>query len=462
MVLFYSLLTVVLLSPLPYGSNRPWSWSLVALLIAVLSIIWAIQYLIDSKRVPCFERFPVIADIVLVFFALAAWVLVQVSDGFPELSHPLWQMQNELLGVSVAHISLTPDDSMTLLMRILSYGLTFWLALCYAQDHHNARRIFQWLMMAGFVYSVYGLVIDLGDFQTNLGQDRSYMNDVTGTFINRNHFATFAGLSLLCTLALLNDSVTVASKYNIGGNIGLQRFLEKLIIRSYFPLLVFFTIGTALILSHSRGGFLSSLLGLIILLTALNVNKRTKNLYMLWVFGVFILVGGVVFYVSSEGLLDRLNEQGLTDALREEVYELTWGAIQTNPWVGFGLGSFEEVFSLYKSLDIVGSVASPSLWDFAHNSYLESIFELGFPGAIALFYCISRLGFICIKGLIIRRKDWIYPATGLAATCLVAAHANVDFSMQIPAVPYIYTLLMGAACAQSFPSGRKHVSRVED
>jgi hypothetical protein len=41
---------------------------------------------------------------------------------------------------------------------------------------------------------------------------------------------------------------------------------------------------------------------------------------------------------------------------------------------------------------------------------------------------------------------------GLAVTALVAAHATVDFSLQIPAVSYAYAFLLGIACAQSFPS----------
>lgn len=454
MTIFYSLLAVIFLSPLPYGSNRPWSWSLCSLLVAILGTIWAVQFFVAKRKAPFFQHIKSMTDVVVLFFIVVCWALIQASTYFAtDLNHPLWQMQNELLQSSSGSISLIPADTLTLLMRLLSYALVFWLALCYSQDAYKARQVFYSLMIAGFVYSAYGLIMSFGDFKP---LEVAYRGDVTGSFVSRNHFATFAGLTLLCTLALLSDSVTAASKYNIGGNLGLQRFLEKLIVRSYFPLLVFFVIGTALILTHSRGGFLSSLLGLIVLLAALNANKSSRNIYVIWIFTGFIVVGGVVFYVSSEGLLGRLNAQGLTDAAREEVYELTWNAILTNPWTGFGLGSFEEVFPLYKSLDVAGGIDQPSLWDYAHNTYLESIFELGFPAALALFYCFLRLAGICVKGLLLRKKDWIYPATGFAATCLIAAHANVDFSMQIPAIPYTYALLMGAACAQSFSTRSKH------
>jgi len=51
-----------------------------------------------------------------------------------------------------------------------------------------------------------------------------------------------------------------------------------------------------------------------------------------------------------------------------------------------------------------------------------------------------------------RRRDWLYPAIGVAATILVAIHSFVDFSLQIPAVAFVYATIMGVAVAQAFSS----------
>jgi O-antigen ligase len=451
-MIFYSLLAIVLLSPLPFGSNTAWAWSLFSLLTGVLIIVWSVLRLFKKQSVPFFSHINTISDVVIVFLILIGWIVIQASGSFlPSLNHPLWQLANEAGVLSPDFISLTPADTITSLMRMLSYVLIFWLSLCYSQDVDKARQVFYSLMVMGFVYSAYALLIYLGDFKMVVWREKThYLNDLTGTFINRNHFATFAGLTLVCTLALVHEGLCFSSKYNIGGNLGWQRFIENLIIRTWLPLLVFAVISTALILTHSRAGFFSSLTGLVVLLIALNANRHSRNFYMLWLFSAFIVLGGFVFYLSGEGLLARLDAQGLTDSGREEVYQLTGAAILTNPWLGFGLGSFAEVFPLYKSLNIASAVTHPSLWDYAHNTYLEIIFELGIPASLALFYCFARLVWICCRGLFIRKRDWIYPAVGLSATCLIAAHALVDFSMQIPAVAYIYVLLMGAACGQSF------------
>ncbi|MFI3191065.1 hypothetical protein BCS42_02655 [Crenothrix sp. D3] len=451
MKLFYCLLLVVFLSPLPYAANTPWAWSLCSLLIATIAIIWAIQSIFSFKN-SFSSQLKLIIDIIVVFFFVVCWVLIQTSHFSPNLNHPLWQLNNSVARSVFGFISLTPADSLDSLMRLLSYALVFFLAFYYSLDVYKARLIFYSLIVIGFFYSAYGLIIYLGDFKMILWREEPDLSSLSSTFVNRNHFATFAGLTLLCSLALIHDATTVSARYNRGGNIGLQRFIENLITRVWFPLLAFIVISTALILTHSRGGFFSSLLGLFVLLLALNSNSKTRNVYILWLFITFIAVGSIVFYISSDGLLSRLDSQGLSDPLRELNHQLTWTAILTNPWLGFGLGSFEEVFPLYKTMEMAGSFTSPYLIDYAHNTYLETIFELGFPAAMGLFYCFLRLASICFIGLFVRKKNSLYPAVGLAATCLIATHACVDFSMQIPAIPYTYALLMGAACAQSFSS----------
>jgi O-antigen ligase len=447
---------VVLLSPLPLGANRPWSWSLLSLLVGLLSILWSLSVFKGGDKVKvALKPLKSLADIILVFIGVLCWGVYQAI--FPATAsqfHPLWTLTNTILNTEITPlISLTSADSITSLMRMLSYALVFFLSFYYCQAREKAKSVFLALMSAGFVYSLYGLFIYFGKYGLVLWfNNPGSLSTVSSTFINKNHFATFAGLTLICTLALLTEGINISASYNSGGNLGWQRFFENLIIRAWFPALVFMIIGTALILSNSRGGFFSSLLGVFVLLTALHLNQQTRNYYVLWLTAIFVILSSLIFNLSGDSLLTRLDAQGLTDDIRKTVFKLTWSAILTNPWLGFGLGSFEEVFPLYKNHDFPSTLTYPFVQDYAHNTYLEVLFELGIPAGLALFYCFFRLAWICFKGLLVRKRDWIYPATGLSATALIAAHASVDFSMQIPAIPYTYLLLMGAACGQSFSS----------
>jgi len=456
-MIFYCLLFTVLLSPLPFGANRAWSWSLWALIIAVLAIAWAISVIKNSKNLQSLQCFNSIRPLIIIFSGVLIWSILQ-TFATNLAPHPLWELTSQALNIPVkASISLTPDDSITSMMRILSYALVFFLSFYYCQSRQKAKQVFISLMVVGGLFSLYGLIIHLGDYQLILWFKKwSSMSSLSSTFVNHNHFATYAGLTLLCSLALIHQSINHSIKYHIGGSLGLQRFVDRLITDSWLPLLLLIIIGSALISSNSRGGFLSIISGILVLLSALHLNKRANTIYILRGSLILLFIIGLIFYLSSDGLISNIQKRGLYDHYRADVYALTWEAIMTNPWAGFGLGSFEEVFKLYKTLDITGNIRGPFRWDYAHNAYLETMFELGIPAALALFYCFFQLGWICFKGLFIRKRDWFYPATGLAATTLIAVHSVVDFSMQIPAVVYTYCLLMGAACAQSFSHSKHH------
>ena len=106
------------------------------------------------------------------------------------------------------------------------------------------------------------------------------------------------------------------------------------------------------------------------------------------------------------------------------------------------------MFRFYRSDDISNFYLK------AHNTYLENILELGYPAALALFATFGGFLVLTFRGLRRRRQHKVYPCIGFAATALVSSHSLVDFSLQIPAVAMTYSLLMGAACAQSWSSQR--------
>jgi O-antigen ligase len=425
------------------------------MLIALLAISWAVKSIFFSRS-DTLSSIPKkqLTVLIISFLLVLLWAFIQTLTTIPSgWIHPLWPIINDTLSTnSQGTISLNRDDTLTSIMRLISYALVFWLSQHYCQHREKAKQVFFCLMLAGFVYSLFGLIIYLGGFDSIIWQHKWSAKTLSSTFVNRNHFATYAGLTLICSLALISESVQVSNRYKLGGFIGLQRFLENLISRTWLPLLAFFIIGTALILTHSRGGFLSTLLAILVLLAALNLIFQTRNIHFLSVVGIFIIIGGWMFYVSGDILTNRFDRLEVNSINRIRVFQITWNAITDNPWLGYGYGCFQEAFAVYKTIDIAGSRNQPLLWDYAHNTYLETMFELGIPAAFALFLCFVKLALDCLKGLFIRKRDLIFPAAGLAATALIASHAIIDFSIQIPAVAYTYALLMGAAWAQSFSS----------
>ncbi|MBM3583180.1 MAG: hypothetical protein FJX36_01800 [Alphaproteobacteria bacterium] len=126
---FWSLAVVVALAPLPFASNRPWAWSLLAVLVALLLALWAVDVLRDraALAMPLGRVWPMAAACAV----LLALFAVQVAPMTPAAwHHPLWAEASAVLGRPLAGtISLDPGATITAAMRFATYGAIFWIAL---------------------------------------------------------------------------------------------------------------------------------------------------------------------------------------------------------------------------------------------------------------------------------------------------------------------------------------------
>jgi O-antigen ligase len=222
--------------------------------------------------------------------------------------------------------------------------------------------------------------------------------------------------------------------------------IERLAVQIWRPLTAILILSAALILTHSRGGFLSTAIAGIVLLVCCNYRRRFRNRRSLYAIALAIAAAGIVFFITSEVLLKRIDHTRLDENSRLIAYQVITASTRDNPILGFGYGTFADSFRLYRT-DTINAYL-----DRAHNTYLENAFELGWPAALLLFAVIATLFLTCIQGLRRRGRDWIYPATGIAATVLVAIHSYFDFSLQMPAVAMTYACILGVACAQAHSS----------
>jgi hypothetical protein len=385
----------------------------------------------------------------VLFLLACAWVVVQIWGGSPAgWQHPLWSMAGEVLGVdSPGRISLSAEDSWIAMMRLLSYALVFFLAFQYGKERGRAQLVFGWLTIAGLVYSVFGLVVYWSGYYPDwLFGGRVLAHDVRSTFINRNHFATWQGLTMLCAMAWFYHRMAkpVVKPYAMPQD--REARVEEFILRAWKPMTALLLMVTALVLTHSRAGFLSALAGTVVLFMLLDKRASSKSARARIVVVTALAVAGIAFYMTSEALLDRINRTDISTEERLAVYVNINRAIGDNPSLGFGYGTFADGFRLYDQNE--GAVH----YDRAHNTWLENAFELGVPAALALFFALAGLALTCLRGVRRRHRDWVFPATGVAASVLVGVHAMVDFSLQIPAVAFLYALIMGVACAQSWSS----------
>lgn len=464
-LIFAGLVAVVALAPLPLGSNRPLPAALLLAATGALLIAWAAVALFSREDLRM-GSLRALALPALLYALVIAWVFFQALTLPPALggllqswSDPLWREASAALGLDLPpHISISPAATLEGGFRLIAYAGLFWLAFQLARDPARAAQARNVIIAVGGAYSLYGLFALFGGEAWLLGTIGARPDQsLTSSFVNRNSYATFAGLTLLAALSLFLERIR--HLVTLEGSLKRKAALiiEHVVFQSRFLTAAILTITLALFLTTSRGGIFASLfaLGALILLQLPRRGAKGRQplgLVSLVILGIAVVAGGGNF-------LDRLERQGLsleTD-LRSTLFSTTIEAIKTAPLKGTGFGTYREAIEPYRAND-------PNifaLWEKAHNTYLENALELGLPAALALNIAILLIASVAYRGVRERKRHKSFPALGVAATLLVGLHALVDFSLQIPAVAVLYAFMMGLAAAQSSRPGTRPTSQTE-
>lgn len=456
--IFWALIVTVGLAPLPLASNRPWGWGLMGLSIGLQLVLFALAAFFGRDVIQLnFRRY---AAALVGFAVLILWCLVQQSVLTPAAWHtPIWAEAGRLLALKLeSSIAIAPGAARETVLRLLTYAGIFFLALHLGRDRDRARRVLWSLALAGLAYAVYGLIMFLGHFETVLWYEKwAYRGSLTSTFVNRNSFASYCGLTLIATLALLLDETEGSLRHGLFNRTGFLHFIDNTALGPFVLMVTAVVIATALLFTQSRGGFASTAVGVLALALAFRrARRKQEEAGRVPIFALAVVIAGLVLVsFSGSNLMGRLGDAAGNETGRGAVYAMTLEAIANHPLLGVGLGGFRDIFAIYRDSSLDDQLG---IFDRAHNTYLELALELGLPALTLLLAILAGIVVVCARGLLTRRHDIAYPAAGLGATALFALHSAVDFSLQIPAIAAAYALLMGTAYAQSF-SMRRHGQR---
>ena len=139
----------------------------------------------------------------LLIAGVSVWSLLQVTPGFlPEAwSHPIWA-RAAAAGLAVEGVvSLNRSASGEALMRLLAACGMFLLAFVLARREADARLLLACILAIITGYAAFGLVDQL--LAWRLAEGVGFRSTVSSTFINRNHFATYANLGLVTALGFI-------------------------------------------------------------------------------------------------------------------------------------------------------------------------------------------------------------------------------------------------------------------
>jgi O-antigen ligase len=435
--------------PFWFGSNGLLAWGVNAILFPGLVVIYELALLIRGERHQvAIKQIKVPAAL---FAAVVIWILIQNATWTPAwLHHPIWQMAADALDKPIdGSISVDRDLTTLALLRLVTAASVFWLAIQLFRSASRANFLLKSIAAISCAYAAYGLFAFALMPERVLWFGRPFPRTgfTTSTFINPNTFATYAGMGLvvICGLivSLYRDEFTA-----IAGSLRFRiaTFIEVMGKKGAVLLGGCFVILVALLLSQSRGGTLSTALGLFVL-GALTL--RTRKQGSVGQRGAIILFGGLVVGVTAlafgDVLFGRMTQQGFHDSSRVAVYTIAIRSILDAPLLGYGYGTFADVFPMFRDQ----SVGTFGKWEMAHNTYLEVFQGLGLLFGSMLVASIVLLALRCVRGAMRRQESEMIPCVATGVTFLVGAHSLIDFSLQIQSIAITFMALLGAGVAQS-------------
>ncbi len=451
-------LLAIALAPLFFGGSIPLAWGINAVLIGGCLALFGVAHVVGGGALPVPTRwivFPLIAiGLVLI------WAFLQTVAWTPAaLHHPIWNAAGEALGQQLSSkISVNPSETWLAALRLATAAACVWLAIQIGRDPRWAWRIVFTVGLAGALYGLYGISMEVTGSRMVLWVERS-TDATTGPFIYSNAFAAYLVLALLSALALFIRDVRHGLGHtgpSSGRQIAAWTVFVGGAIGAYAILLV--PIVVALILAQSRAGILLAMLAVMLMVgleiaRAQGSSNRPGATRPAWAVLLIVLIGGLfAFAIYGQGVSGELARTEASDLeARLAVAGVTLQAVQDAPWVGFGYGTFADVFPMYRDL----SVPPTGTWLEAHNAYVEALLGLGIPAAIGLFATIGWLSRRCFVGALERKRDSVAPIAAATASVIVALHAFIDFSIQLQGVTLTFAALLGAGTAQSWSSQRQ-------
>lgn len=437
----FFLYLILALSPLPFASARPaWQWFWVV--VVGLASVW--YFFSGIRKISKDSLSPILLPVALVL-AFVGWGFVQ-SIGFG------WGLAGTGIevvdSILIANGAISVDQGATVSNATfyLSHLVFFILVYLACSRRQYCVEILRFCGVCVAVYAAYGFIIYVSGNDTILWFKKwSSYGALTSTFVNRNGFAAFAGVGLQCLIAYaifwsfeeLTDRRTGREK--------IRHVLETMLTKAWWLPIAIFLTGSALLLTSSRAGFASVAIGVFLLLViSPNRYGQKVNLVKTGLLGAVVLGLAVAVFSLSGDMLDQRFQADASLDQRFVAYPYIWEAILDRPLVGFGLGTFEDVFRFYRGPDVT------QYFDRGHSDYLELAMTAGIPGTLVFFVACMLPVMTLVRSLKYGVQYRSLIAVGITVSVQLVLHSLVDFSLQMPAISYMVCAVLAASLALSY------------
>ena len=437
---FYSLLCLIILAAIPYGTSQPWWKALFVCAVFALAILWLVEGAISNSW---FE------DSWPLALPLAALALLSLLQTLP-LGNPSGSVGGMTFSPWNA-ISADPYQTRFFALELLSLTIAGVLLFRYAATERRMRIMISVILGVAVASAIFGILRQTTQHSPGFGLPLLVPETGYGQFINYNHFAYLMEMALGLTLGLV-----------LGG--GVKRDQTLIYLAALIP------IWTGLVLCGSRGGLIAMLVQVITTALLYNGIMRKGNSTepqskVLRIVGslpvqvtlILVLIAGVVFgtvWLGGDRLATRIeqsrNELSTdTSDLREgvnrnEIWKASWKLFRAHPLLGVGMGGY------WAAIPAVHDASGAMTPQEAHNDYLELLASGGLVG-LALFVWFAILVIKRTRDVLdspsrFRRAASFGAAIGIAG---VAVHSLVDFGLHMMVNALVFTTLIVIATSQS-------------
>src|SRR6266576_5674983 len=204
------LVGAVCVAVLAFGGTAPSFFAIAQVIILGLGVLFILSGRIS--RITSTHT-PIASPLLLV-----AFVLLQVCP-LPVALAPLFgRAPDDLVGESHFTVSMAQYQTVSHLLLLVTYLVAFFLTLVLCRDPNAKRRLVFAIVSLGVFEALYGMIQYLTGWQQIFTYVKKYyLEEATGTYINRNHFAGFLEMILPFAVVLALRGTHLLSRNTSGG-----------------------------------------------------------------------------------------------------------------------------------------------------------------------------------------------------------------------------------------------------
>ncbi len=462
---FIKLILIILLifTPLAFGSVAIWAFSLMELSILLIIILFTLQRAFFSPNPKFGMRnsaiFPIprsawvlgslfLVCILLQMFPLpGAWLNVIspqtynlrirlldapfLNDLMADSSDP-FSFSRGLFPISFFPFATKIEFFKWATLMALFFFLLRWELLAVGQ--RATSHFILIIILTGVFESFYGILEFFSGHRHILHlEGKELMSSVMGTFINRNYFAGYLLMVIPLSVGFLLAREAGQSVSFAAWRRRLASLDGKTILLGFGVILMIL----GLLFSASRMGILSLLLSFTLISFLFKGHRpgqrfsRTTGL----IFGLAVLWGA---WIGLDAVISRFFTASEDFQIRWMFWANTAQILKDFPLFGSGLGTFAQIFPMYRSFHLRGIATH------GENDFLQLASESGLIGFGLLFFLFLFLFIKVLTG--IRSLPHAAPHRNLAIGGLVGIlalmfHSLVERNLQVPANALLFTFL---------------------